>query len=250
MLQQTTVAAIIPALNASLRAGQPSRLWLRPGTRRYCPNGRVLAIMPVLATSSLVHGRLPAAAAFLPMLKNCATCRGSAPIRPRRSERSPFASRPQRSTPTSSGSLHGSILSAPSRAELEQRMLALLPADQPGDFTQAMMDLGATICRPRKPTCTVCPLRDDCLAVRQGRRGISSSQKSARSAAQIWGCPLDRAGRTYLAHSAADEGHARRNVRTSRWGMGDEPLAGLKCHRHSSARFHPFFARSSNRDWI
>ncbi|HOR98805.1 MAG TPA: A/G-specific adenine glycosylase [Kiritimatiellia bacterium] len=40
----------------------------------------------------------------------------------------------------------------------------------PGDFNQAMMDLGATVCTPRIPTCAVCPLRRSCQARREGRQ--------------------------------------------------------------------------------
>ncbi len=40
----------------------------------------------------------------------------------------------------------------------------LTPADRPGDFAQGMMDLGATICTPRKPACGICPLMDPCAA--------------------------------------------------------------------------------------
>jgi len=40
----------------------------------------------------------------------------------------------------------------------------LVPAARAGDFAQAMMDLGATICTPRKPRCVLCPLREDCAA--------------------------------------------------------------------------------------
>ena len=40
--------------------------------------------------------------------------------------------------------------------------------DRPGDFAQAMMDLGATICTPRRPACMVCPVRDDCAALAAG----------------------------------------------------------------------------------
>lgn len=35
---------------------------------------------------------------------------------------------------------------------------------RPGDFNQAMMDLGATVCTPRNPQCTVCPIQKDCIA--------------------------------------------------------------------------------------
>ena len=44
----------------------------------------------------------------------------------------------------------------------------LTPQKRPGDFAQAMMDLGATICTPRSPACTICPLTDDCDARAQG----------------------------------------------------------------------------------
>ena len=43
-----------------------------------------------------------------------------------------------------------------------------MPTDRPGDFAQAMMDLGAIICRPRKPRCDACPLAPDCSAFASG----------------------------------------------------------------------------------
>ncbi|MDZ3830553.1 MAG: A/G-specific adenine glycosylase [Sphingopyxis sp.] len=38
----------------------------------------------------------------------------------------------------------------------------LVPVERPGDFAQALMDLGATICTPRTPACALCPLMSDC----------------------------------------------------------------------------------------
>jgi len=40
----------------------------------------------------------------------------------------------------------------------------MIPSKRSGDFTQALMDLGATICRPQKPNCLACPLISICLA--------------------------------------------------------------------------------------
>ncbi len=45
---------------------------------------------------------------------------------------------------------------------------SLIPAGKAGDFNQAMMELGATICRPRKPACDTCPIAPHCLARRAG----------------------------------------------------------------------------------
>jgi len=40
----------------------------------------------------------------------------------------------------------------------------ITPGERPGDFAQAMMDLGATICAPRSPRCLLCPLSADCAS--------------------------------------------------------------------------------------
>jgi A/G-specific adenine glycosylase len=51
------------------------------------------------------------------------------------------------------------------KPEIRTRMQALTPDERPGDFAQAMMDLGATICAPRRPACVICPLNDNCQAL-------------------------------------------------------------------------------------
>lgn len=53
------------------------------------------------------------------------------------------------------------------REKLAQWLTPFIKASQrPGDFNQAMMDLGATCCTPRTPTCSDCPLRTTCRARR------------------------------------------------------------------------------------
>ena len=49
---------------------------------------------------------------------------------------------------------------------------SLIPAGRPGDFNQALMDLGATICKPQKPACASCPVTDLCLAHKAGIQGL------------------------------------------------------------------------------
>jgi len=59
----------------------------------------------------------------------------------------------------------------PARLETEARRLAaaLLPSGRAGAFNEAMMELGAVVCRPRRPRCEDCPLRSVCRAVAEGR---------------------------------------------------------------------------------
>ncbi|MFO1122662.1 MAG: A/G-specific adenine glycosylase [Hyphomicrobiales bacterium] len=56
------------------------------------------------------------------------------------------------------------------RSKPEIRAIAqdLVPARRAGDFAQAMMDLGATLCTPRSPDCLICPWADDCIGRQRG----------------------------------------------------------------------------------
>jgi A/G-specific adenine glycosylase len=53
---------------------------------------------------------------------------------------------------------------AGARPRIRELAEAMTPQQGAGDFAQAMMDLGATICRPRAPDCPACPLSADCAA--------------------------------------------------------------------------------------
>ena len=57
---------------------------------------------------------------------------------------------------------------ARARAELAAAARALAPSRRAGDFAQALMDIGATLCRPRNPACGLCPLAEDCAAFQAG----------------------------------------------------------------------------------
>ncbi len=54
------------------------------------------------------------------------------------------------------------------RPAIREHAARLTPATNPGDHAQAMMDLGATVCTPRAPRCSACPLAADCLARQRG----------------------------------------------------------------------------------
>ncbi len=50
-----------------------------------------------------------------------------------------------------------------------QKLSPLIPAKTPGDFNEAMMELGATLCTPKNPKCPECPLKGQCQAFLQKR---------------------------------------------------------------------------------
>ena len=54
------------------------------------------------------------------------------------------------------------------RRALEGEAASLVPQLRPGDFNQALMDLGSAICTPGTPSCEKCPLRDECDAYAAG----------------------------------------------------------------------------------
>ncbi|WP_292029276.1 A/G-specific adenine glycosylase [Brevundimonas sp. UBA2416] len=54
------------------------------------------------------------------------------------------------------------------KPELKRLAATLVAADRPGDWPQALMDLGATVCRPGKPLCEACPLTAWCAGYASG----------------------------------------------------------------------------------
>jgi len=95
---------------------------------------------------------------------------------------------------------------------------ALAPSRDPGDFNQALMELGATVCTPREPRCPACPVRKHCralsadrvaklpmtgkrkapaavthrvLAIRRGRRFLFEQRPEAGLWSAMWQLPTD-----------------------------------------------------------
>jgi A/G-specific adenine glycosylase len=54
------------------------------------------------------------------------------------------------------------------KPDIAKRARALTPPQRAGDFAQAMMDLGATICTPKNPACALCPWNESCAAFARG----------------------------------------------------------------------------------
>jgi A/G-specific adenine glycosylase len=89
----------------------------------------------------------------------------------------------------------GSNLSA---AENWDRAQELLSTSRPGDFNQAMMELGATVCLPREPRCAVCPVRTLCatgtreLRAKGSGLGALRGKPSPRQMKRELWCVLER----------------------------------------------------------
>jgi A/G-specific adenine glycosylase len=66
------------------------------------------------------------------------------------------------------------------RGQIRDLVGAITPDRRAGDFAQAMMDLGATICRPRNPACGKCPLARDCAALASGAPELFPVPKSRK----------------------------------------------------------------------
>jgi len=91
------------------------------------------------------------------------------------------------------------------KPELKRLAGALVADDRPGDWAQALMDLGATVCRPKAPLCDRCPLSDGCAARASGRPEAwpKKTPKAARPHRHgvVW--LLERQGRVALPRRPA-----------------------------------------------
>ena len=77
----------------------------------------------------------------------------------------------------------------------------LLPEDNPGEFNQALMELGALICLPKTPVCDRCPLKDNCLAFQYQLQGDLPvrKEKSPVPHLQVTAAVIEKDGKVLLA---------------------------------------------------
>lgn len=67
------------------------------------------------------------------------------------------------------------------KPEIAAAAATVTPAGRPGDFAQAMMDLGATVCTPTSPACAMCPLRPRCRAAAEGAQAAYPVKAAKRA---------------------------------------------------------------------
>jgi A/G-specific adenine glycosylase len=119
------------------------------------------------------------------------------------------------------------------RKAIRARAEELTPAERPGDFAQAMMDLGATVCTNRNPRCLLCPLAANCAGRRAGAERFpvkpAKAAKPQRRGCAFW---IEQGGAVWLVQrpgmgmlggmrALPDDGWAARSD-----GCGEGPLPG------------------------
>jgi A/G-specific adenine glycosylase len=91
------------------------------------------------------------------------------------------------------------------KAELKALAAALTPDERSGDYAQAMMDLGATICTPRSPACLMCPVNADCQGRDQAEAfpvKLPKAAKPHRTGICWW---IERDGEVFLVTRSAKQ---------------------------------------------
>ena len=93
------------------------------------------------------------------------------------------------------------------KSQIQQLSQALVPRERPGDFLQALMELGATVCAPRTPACDRCPWSATCVARREGTtedlpRKARKADRPLRYGIAFW--LMDPQGRILLRRRAPE----------------------------------------------
>ena len=96
-------------------------------------------------------------------------------------------------------------LKRPVRADVERLVREMMPAERPGDFVQAMMDLGASICRPKNPRCSECPIAQACAAFTSGNPEDFPERRQRAGRPHKYGVAhwIERAGSVWLVRRPA-----------------------------------------------
>jgi len=105
--------------------------------------------------------------------------------------------------------------------DIRKKVEALIPENRPGDFAQAMMDLGATICIPKAPRCSLCPLVKNCAAFKAGESTNYPVKQAKKAKPHRFGAAflLRRADGAVLLEDRPDQGllGGMTGVPTSAW---------------------------------
>ena len=94
------------------------------------------------------------------------------------------------------------------KPRIKELAASLLPPRRAGDFAQALMDLGATICTPKKPACVLCPWSEACVARARGEQELYPRKAPKREGRLRRGCAFValRADSSVLLRTRPDKG--------------------------------------------
>jgi A/G-specific adenine glycosylase len=134
----------------------------------------------------------------------------------------------------------GDVQSSIVRVRLKETAQMMLDARRPGDFNQAMMELGATVCLPRVPQCLLCPLREQCAAREEGIQNELPVKLSKRDPIKlaIELLLIEKDGRVLMRQRGAHEPRLAGfwELPESRFVPGARRTAKLGEFRHSITR--------------
>lgn len=250
MLQQTTVPAVIPYLRRFLkkwpdvhalsRARPESVLKAWAGLGYYARARNLHKTARIVATD--FNGRFPDTAAELETLPGIGpyTAGAIAAIAFGRRE----------------AAIDGNVLRVMARvlgtsssmarlkAEAEAALLKILPRERTGDFAEALMDLGATVCTPKAPACPACPWRGDCRAYALGKPEVfpvraAKKPRPRKRATIFW---IERAG-SVLVRRRPSKGllGGMLELPSTPWGDGKgRPPFGAEWKRRAGTVRHTF----------
>jgi A/G-specific adenine glycosylase len=119
----------------------------------------------------------------------------------------------------------------PAKPLIQELATTLLGATRAGDSAQALMDLGSSICTPKKPACVLCPLNEDCAA--RGRGDQESFPRKApkkTGALRLGAAFVVTRGDCLLVRSRPEKGllGGMTEVPTSHWLAAQDHKAALK----------------------
>ncbi len=103
--------------------------------------------------------------------------------------------------------LKGDLKTGPGNKKVWQIAEELLSQERPGDFNQALMELGATLCFPEAPQCLLCPLREHCGAAQEGKQEDypEASEKPENVEVQMAAVLAVKKGKILVRKRGADE---------------------------------------------
>ena len=206
MLQQTTVAAVRPrfhrfvsrwhTIEALAAAGDEEILSEWAGLGYYARARNLIACARVVAA----QGAFPTTAAELGKLPGIGAYTSAAIAAIAFGER---VAAVDTNVERVIARLHR--LKSSDRSAIAELALEMTPAVRPGDFVQAMMDLGATICRPKNPRCGECPLRSDCAAFASGTPEAFPQRKQRTPRPHRYGIAwwIEQGGKVWLIRRPA-----------------------------------------------